>query len=110
MPSPSASPPRDSATGCAQTLDRRTFLKVAAAAPATLSAASGLVRAAVDPLPAAVIGHTGRGDYGHGMDLIFNDLPGVTVVAVADPDPAGRAKAAGRCKAARQYADYREML
>ena len=59
---------------------------------------------------AAVIGHTGRGDYGHGLDVIFNDVPGVEVVALADPDDAGRAGAAGRCRAARQYADYREML
>jgi predicted dehydrogenase len=44
------------------------------------------------------------------MDVCFNDLPGVTVVAVADPDEAGRAKAVARNKAARQYADYREML
>src|SRR5688500_7210264 len=59
---------------------------------------------------AAVIGHTGRGDYGHGLDVIFNDVPGVTVVALADPEESGRAKAAARCGAARQYANYREML
>jgi predicted dehydrogenase len=59
---------------------------------------------------AAVIGHTGRGDYGHGLDVIFNDVPGITVVALADLDDAGRAKAAERCGAAKQYADYREML
>ena len=62
------------------------------------------------PLRAAIIGHTGRGDYGHGLDVCFTGLPGVEVVAVADPAEAGRAKAAGRSKAARQYADYREML
>lgn len=61
-------------------------------------------------LRAAVIGHTGRGDYGHGLDVIFNDVPGVEVVGLADPDDAGRAKAAEKCRAARQYADYREML
>ena len=61
-------------------------------------------------LTAAVIGDTGRGDYGHGLDVVFNDVPNVNVVAVADPDEAGRAKAAERTRAARQYADYREML
>jgi predicted dehydrogenase len=61
-------------------------------------------------MTAAVIGHTGRGDYGHGLDAIFNDLAGVHLVALADPDPAGRAKAAERTGAPRQYADYREML
>lgn len=59
---------------------------------------------------AAVIGHTGRGDYGHGLDVIFNDVPGIKVVGLADPDETGRAKAAERCGAAKQYADYREML
>ena len=61
-------------------------------------------------LRAAILGHTGEGDYGHGLDIIFNDLPGVEVVALADPDESGRAKAAERSKAARQYADWRELL
>ena len=59
---------------------------------------------------AAIFGHTGRGDYGHGMDVAFNDRPDIEVVAVADPDAAGRAKAVARTKAPRQYADYRELL
>lgn len=59
---------------------------------------------------AAVIGNTGRGDYGHGLDVLFNGMPRVEVVAVADPDAAGRAAAAVRTHAAAQFADYREML
>ena len=59
---------------------------------------------------AVVIGHTGRGDYGHGLDLIFNGRPGVTLVGVADPDTVGREKAAARIRAPRSYADYRDML
>jgi hypothetical protein len=35
---------------------------------------------------AGVIGHTGRGNYGHGLDIAFVDLPGVQLVALADPD------------------------
>jgi predicted dehydrogenase len=80
---------------------------------ATLAALAALGAADspdASPLTAAVIGHTGRGDYGHGLDTVFNDLPGVRLVALADPDPAGRAKAAERTKAPRPYADYREML
>ena len=61
-------------------------------------------------LRAAVIGHTGSGDYGHGLDVVFNGLPNVQVVAVADPVESGRTAAAKRCGAQRQYADYREML
>lgn len=59
---------------------------------------------------AAIIGHTGAGDYGHGIERIFHGLPDVSVAAVADPDGAGRAKAKAACGAARDYADYREML
>lgn len=59
---------------------------------------------------AAIIGHTGRGDYGHGLDVIFNDLPGVSVVAIADPVTGGREAVAKRSGALRQYSDYREML
>ncbi|HEX2517074.1 MAG TPA: Gfo/Idh/MocA family oxidoreductase [Chloroflexota bacterium] len=59
---------------------------------------------------AAVVGHTGRGNYGHGLDLAFAGLPGVEVVAVADPDAAGRAGALARTGAPRGYAAYGELL
>jgi predicted dehydrogenase len=59
---------------------------------------------------AAIIGHTGAGDYGHGIERIFAGLPGVEVVAVADPHEGGRAKAKAASAAARDYADYRQML
>ncbi len=59
---------------------------------------------------AAIIGRTGGGDYGHGYDAIFNDLPNVTVEAVADAQPEGLKKAAARSGAKRQYLDFREML
>ena len=59
---------------------------------------------------AAVIGHTGRGGYGHGWDTTWNRFPSVKVVAVADPDDAGRKLAMARSKAPAGYRDYREML
>jgi predicted dehydrogenase len=59
---------------------------------------------------ACVIGHTGRGDYGHSLEMALLGQPGIEVVAVADPDAAGRAKAAARLKVENAYADYREML
>jgi predicted dehydrogenase len=59
---------------------------------------------------AAIIGKTGGGDYGHGYDQVFKDIESVQVVAVADHDAEGLKKAAVRCGAGRQYADYREML
>ena len=61
-------------------------------------------------LRAAVIGHTGLGNYGHGLDVVFNNRNNLEIVAVADADDKGRAAAAAKTKALRQYADYREML
>jgi predicted dehydrogenase len=62
------------------------------------------------PYRAAVIGRTGRGDYGHDLDLAVLDQPKLTVVAVADEDPQGREKAARRLKVGNTYGDYRVML
>jgi predicted dehydrogenase len=59
---------------------------------------------------AAIIGHTGRGNYGHGLDLAFAGLPRVEVVAVADADPAGLERAHTRTGARTAYASYQEML
>lgn len=57
-----------------------------------------------------LIGHTGRGDYGHGVDVAFSKVPNVEIVAVADPDDAGRKAAQTRTGAQRAYASYREMF
>ncbi len=76
-------------------------------------AASG---AAAVPLRAApryrvgVIGHTGRGNYGHGIGDVWPAFPQTQVVAVADPDSEGRARAQERTGAGKAYADYRELL
>jgi predicted dehydrogenase len=94
-------------------MQRREFLHRAAGAAALAMATTGShVRGAVTPpkFTAAVIGHTGRGNFGHGMDVVFNDRPNIEVVGLADPDEAGRARAQERVRARRTYADYREML
>lgn len=62
------------------------------------------------PYRAAVIGRTGRGDYGHGMDVALLNQPKLNVVAVADENEKGRAAAAKRLSVEHAYADYREML
>ena len=59
---------------------------------------------------AAILGHTGRGNYGHGLDVAFLGIPEIEIVAVADPDPDGLRQAQARCGAPAAYADYREML
>ncbi len=64
----------------------------------------------VRTLRAGIIGSTGSGDYGHHIDTAYEGLSSVEVVAVADPDSAGREAAAARTGATQLYADYREML
>ncbi len=57
-----------------------------------------------------VIGRTGRGNYGHGLDVVWNHVEGVKVAAVADENAEGRARVAKLLEAPKTYADYREML
>jgi predicted dehydrogenase len=59
---------------------------------------------------AAVIGRTGEGNYGHGLDQVWSAIPEVQVVAVADENPQGLAATAKRLQVEAAYADYREML
>ena len=37
----------------------------------------------------AVIGHTGKGNYGHGIDTVWLKVPQCEIVAVADADEKG---------------------
>lgn len=66
--------------------------------------------APVKYLRAAVIGHTGAGGYGHGIDLLFQRLDGVRLCSISDADPEGLDAAQIRTGAETAYADYRKML
>jgi predicted dehydrogenase len=57
-----------------------------------------------------IVGRTGAGNYGHQLDEGFARHPRCHVVAVADPDDAGRDAARRRTGAERAYASYRELL
>jgi len=59
---------------------------------------------------AAVIGRTGRGNYGHALDRAWSHIPGVMVVAVADEDPQGLRATGERLGVGALYTDYQEML
>lgn len=58
----------------------------------------------------AVIGRTGRGDYGHNLNGVWLALDEVEIVAVADDNKQGLAAAAKKLRAPQAYSDYREML
>lgn len=57
-----------------------------------------------------VIGSTGKGEYGHGIDTVWKEIPRADVVAVADESEKGRAAATIRTGAENAYADFREMI
>lgn len=94
------------------TLDRRRFLVGATTLTAAAAGPQALRGATAKPpkYRVAVIGHTGRGNYGHGLDRVWLDVPGSQIVAVADADPKGLAEAQKRLGAPQGFADYRRML
>jgi len=57
-----------------------------------------------------IIGHTGRGNYGHYLDMAFVGVQGAEIVALADPDEEGRDNAVAKTGAFKGYANYVEML
>jgi len=106
--------PRHSPVKSSTKYNRRQFLRSSTAivglAWVSFDAARAVARTRIPKYRAAVIGHTGRGDYGHGLDSIFTNRADVELVAVADPVAEGRAQAAAKNGAPRHYADYRKML
>jgi len=58
----------------------------------------------------AIIGSTGRGNYGHGLDTVWHEIPSTEVVAVADDNDKGLAAAIKKTGAEKGYSDYRKML
>lgn len=87
-------------------MKRRTFLAASSAALLTPS----LAYASIPPRLVAVIGHTGRGNYGHGLDTMWQKIDSAKVVAVADADPRGLSLATKRLVGAQGFADYKVML
>ena len=57
-----------------------------------------------------LIGHTGRGDFGHGLSTVWLNFPNTEIVAVADADAKGLAREQAKTGAKHAFADYREMI
>jgi predicted dehydrogenase len=88
-------------------MNRRQFLLSTAALPLATTATQA---AEAKTYRIAVIGHTGRGNYGHGLDTVWLGLPNTPVVAVSDPDPKGLKAASERLPDAKTFPDHRTML
>ncbi|MFK8112024.1 MAG: Gfo/Idh/MocA family protein [Rubripirellula sp.] len=91
-------------------LNRRQFAMMSAAS--TLALCPGSNAAAASPMKVAVIGHTGRGDFGHGLDTVWKKVPGAKIVGLADANKTGLTKRLDRLKLDKSigFVDYREML
>ncbi|MEM7012663.1 MAG: Gfo/Idh/MocA family oxidoreductase [Verrucomicrobiota bacterium] len=89
-------------------MNRRHFLSASAAAGAVASV--GHAQQSSKTWRVGVIGHTGRGSYGHGLDTVWLNMPETQIVAVADADPAGLEKEKKKLKVDAGFADYRKML
>lgn len=84
-------------------MHRRTLLTALAAAPLNSFAAETKLRV-------AVIGHTGRGNYGHGLDTLWKAIPATEIVAIADADAKGLETELKKIGTGKGFADYKAML
>jgi predicted dehydrogenase len=91
---------------------RRRFVAASAGLIAATSVSLNVksLRASETKLRVGIIGRTGKGDYGHGVDVAFTKLPNVEIVALSDENEAGRTAAAKRTNPKNVYVDFHEML
>ena len=87
-------------------MNRRHLL---ASLPAVFTAVS-FAAVADSKLRVAVIGHTGRGNYGHGLDTMWLKIPAVEIAAVADADDKGLKAELKKLAVGKGFADYHAML
>jgi predicted dehydrogenase len=88
-------------------MKRRDFLSASALA---LSAMLLHAQSTERTFSVGVIGHTGQGNYGHGLDTVWLKIPQTKIGAVADADPKGLAAEAKKLGGVKAYADFKVML
>ena len=69
-------------------MNRRTVLRAG-----SVALSSGISFADEKTYRVGVIGHTGRGNFGHGLDKVWLKIPATEIVAVADADQNGLSRA-----------------
>lgn len=84
-------------------MNRRHLLAALAATPLASFAAEKKLRV-------AIIGHTGRGNYGHGLDTMWKAIPATEITAIADADAKGLADELKKLGTGKGFADYKAML
>jgi predicted dehydrogenase len=86
-------------------MNRRHFLAFSIASGISLAA-----RGEEKKFRVGVIGHTGQGNYGHGLDTMWAQIPETEVVGVADADAKGLAAAHQKLGGVPAFHDYSLML
>ena len=88
-------------------MNRRHFITTTTAASLAIATQGADAPA---KLRVGLIGHTGRGNYGHGIDTMWATLPDTELVAIADADAKGLAAELKKLKVSKGFADYKAML
>ena len=86
-------------------MNRRHFLALSIASGISIAA-----RGEEKKFRVGVIGHTGRGNYGHGLDTMWAQISETEIVGVADADAAGLAAAHGKLGGIPAFHEYSLML
>ena len=87
-------------------MNRRSLL----AAGAAVFAAAGNQSGAAGKRRVGVIGHTGRGNYGHALDAVWLNIDAAEIVGVADANENGLKRAVERLSPKAAFLDYHKML
>lgn len=90
-------------------MNRREFLATTAFAGLNYSIANNAL-AQGKRWRVGVIGHTGHGDYGHGLHTMWLGVPETQIVGIADPDSKGLEAARTKVGEVPGFADFRKML
>jgi len=88
-------------------MNRRQFLTTTIASSLALAAGAAEEER---KLRVVIVGHTGHGDYGHGLDTMWLRVPETQVVTVIDPESAGLLKAMQRLKVGGGMDSYKVLL
>lgn len=89
---------------------RRRFLQAAGVSAAVAVTGGASFGAEPERWRVGVIGHTGRGNYGHSLHTMWLALPEAEIVGLADTNDEGRERARRALGLNNAYADFRKML
>ena len=91
-------------------MERRTFLTTTSATALAAALPALAQSAPTKKRRVAALGHTGRGNFGHGMDTVWLKVPNAEIVAVSDGNQDTLEKQMDKLKVDQGFTDYRDLL